>query len=140
MSRQTVTRCELATGAYLLANAKLFFVDWFASLSTLDQAAGNVHVAGISWMDDATNSAVWQRRKLHSLKLKAMHYDPHTGDPVCLERLADILPVAGGSAYHTLALTKKAFHSLGAPFVDDAFRLPRPHAHLSTHLSFCSWW
>ena len=76
-------------------------------------------------MDDATNSAVWQRRKLHTLKLKSVYYCPNTGRAVCLERLADILPVEGGSAYHTLSLTKKAFHSLGAPFVDDAFRLPR---------------
>ena len=39
--------------------------------------------------------------------------------------MADILPVEGASGLDTLALTKKAFDSLGAPFIDDIASLPR---------------
>ena len=75
-------------------------------------------------MDDATNSAVWQRRKLQTLKLHCLYLDSEH-DEHLIERMVDILPVEGSSALDTLAITKKAFDSVGTPFVDDIDSLPR---------------
>ena len=72
LSRQTVTRCEVIAGNDLLANARLIFNWWHSRLA--DCESGDVHVFGISWIDDATNSGVWQRRKLHTLKLRSMYF------------------------------------------------------------------
>ena len=89
-----------------------------------DRNADSVQLCGLSWVDDATNSSVWQRRKLHSLKLRCLYLDGQD-DEHFIERMADILPVEGSSALDTLAITKKAFDSLGAPFIDNIDLLPR---------------
>ena len=75
-------------------------------------------------MDDATNSAVWQRRKLHTLKLRCLDFGSGR-DKHLIEQMADILPVEGSSALDTLAITKKAFDSVGAPCIDNVDSLPR---------------
>ena len=71
----------------------------------------SVRICGLSWVDDAANSAVWQRRKLHTTKIRCLHLESEGGEH-SLQRMADILPVDGSSALGTIAITKKAFDSV----------------------------
>ena len=129
VSRFTVARCEIKAGACLQGSSKTFqqsIHEYFLE-SVCDRVCIHdikpppLNQKAIIIQCDATNSSVWQRRKLHSLKA-------HTASVVDIEgvkiyddwdniiaeqtRWADILPVENGTAIATLSTIEKQLESL----------------------------
>ena len=90
-----------------------------------------LRVATFSWVCDATNSAIWQRRKLHNLILKASYHfndgdipfdaamkpSDLTDHVTSVHALADLLPVETGTGMEALAMVRKQLASIGCPLV-----------------------
>ena len=96
-----------------------------AALSTLDAARDNFTITMHSFRSDASNTSVWQRRKLFCCSLESAYLSGYDlrgfSDLVkacatsCAisKRVADVLPVSDGTSIGTLALLQKQFHGLG---------------------------
>ncbi|CAK0864335.1 unnamed protein product, partial [Prorocentrum cordatum] len=101
-------------------------------LSALAPPQTRLGLTTIMFMSDATNSAIWQERKLHCLSLEvysstAAADDVHWCHSLSsgrtqwsdafshLHALADVLPVEGGTPEDTLGLIVKHLKGLGCP-------------------------
>ncbi len=118
MSRQTVIRAEVAAGEATLDQTKRVFDDKreAAALYGADQ------IEVFTATSDATNSAIWQKRKLSTLELSvAFLTDPHS----CVwsweeaKGLADLLPVEDSTGRGTLAMIVKHMCSLACENILD---------------------
>ena len=121
LSRWTVSRSEVRTGACLIASSRKFWKDW---QSAVYEAEGAVSLTIVSYRQDATNSAVWNKSKLCALEMKASYMVLHGKEAIDelhadsfsrIKRLADVLPVTDGSGKGAVLLTQKMLESLGVP-------------------------
>ena len=143
-SRWTVARAEVHSGACLLAAARAFHQNMLAEIAEkpssgfddskgLSQPAVCIH----SISQDATNSAIWQKRKLSALILESAFCPslPSKEDLGAsgielanvfqmMQCVADCQPVGDSSAAGTVALTHKMLGSLGCPSVQSLLESP----------------
>ena len=143
-SRWTIARAEVHAGACLLASARSFHTDMSNELQSLEQGVpsapsidtsrsesgggSGMAVSIHSMSQDATNSGIWQKRKLCALILDSAFCPslPREGDSADFKTyfnsmvcVADIQPVGGSTATATVGLTHKMLGSLGCPSVYD---------------------
>ena len=141
VSRWTVTRSEVRAAACLMKDSHNFWEDWSADCCLQPEdsrSADAFSVTAISYRQDATNSAVWNRSKLCALELEASYIPPCSAEDLAkttrhqlgrekgdcivglkrLYRLADVLPVQEGTGSATVAMTLKLLQSLGTPTID----------------------
>lgn len=133
LSRWTVCRAEIRAAACLNASAQRFWQVWREQLRSTSQH-DSFSVTVVSYRQDATNSAVWQRSKLQALELEAgyiyisalkdedLQLDGDDDGPAMglpeftrIKRLADVIPVDNGTGKATVAMTEKMLQSLGCP-------------------------
>eukprot|EP00959_Pyramimonas_sp_CCMP1952_P421733 8835009-Pyramimonas_sp.AAC.1 len=131
ISGPAVARCEVDTWAALLAASKIFhatILQGWAEEPTRDGSP--VDVAVVAFMCDATNSSIWQRRKLQGMKVQTrVVVDPllvqrcstckWADAYVEMTRWADAQPVENSKAGGTLALVRKQLGSVGCPLWSD---------------------
>ena len=131
-SRWTIARSEVQSGAALIASARSFHRDMQEELSSAD--ALSIHMI----TQDATNSAIWQKRKLCALILHSA-YLVSPPDPAAhfvwnwrgmfssLQCVADVQQVSDGTGAGSVGLTTKMLESLGCPTaktLSARYRLP----------------
>ena len=147
VSRWTVTRSEVRAAACLMKDSHNFWEDWRADCCLQPEdsrSADAFSVTAISYRQDATNSAVWNRSKLCALELEASYIPPCSAEDLAkttrhqlgkgdcigglkrLYRLADVLPVQEGTGSATVAMTLKLLQSLGTPTMDKFATLSVP--------------
>ena len=95
LSRQSVCKAEVYA-AYQLANRGGW---WVADcLGNMTQAGREgIGVLCVSYVCDATNSSIWQQRKLQSL-IAEVRFSAGSGVRSVLKQAADVLPAEDGSA------------------------------------------
>ena len=105
----------------MIWSSRQFFGDM---CNTWERSPEAFHLWLFGVRSDATNSGIWQKRKLQALELIAMYLDTDdlndasaTFDDkfIYQKRLSDIQPVEDGRADGLLALLKKQLHALGCP-------------------------
>ena len=127
VSKDTVYRCEVQTQAALLASSQSFFDHVKEAWSAVD-AAGVLGapemVSCISYRHDATNSSIWQRRKLQTMQVhSASSVDPTLAERareldfddvfVAVRRYPDLLPVEVATMLGTMSLVLKQLRAAG---------------------------
>ena len=110
ISRQSVCKAEVYTGWHLRERFKWWVADHIADMQT-NKSQRSLMV--VSWASDATNSAVWQRRKLQALILAVRCCI--AGIRSCMRGTADILPVEDASDKGAEALMRKQLTGMGVP-------------------------
>lgn len=127
LSRWTVARAEVRAGACLISSARCFWKEWMDSVWEGSSRSSQHSLTVIAYRQDATNSSVWNKCKLTALELQAsfihglVRNEDGDFDGECnfnfnrLKRLADILPVLGGTGKATVLLAEKMLSSLGCP-------------------------
>ena len=131
VSRWTIARAEVQTGAALIGHARAFHQTMLSEFE--DQSRETPHSGiGVSFhciSQDATNGSIWQKRKLVALLLHTAYCPliPKPGDNfsgawtwkwdmfTSSECIADVQPVADGSSRGSVGLTHKTLQSLGCP-------------------------
>lgn len=121
-SRWTVARAEVRSGAAVVAAARAFHKEMLAEVSASSSGLC-VHYL----TQDATNSAIWQKRKLTALILHTA-YLPSLPDSTgssnfvfswksfqALQRVADVQPVGDATAASVVGLCHKMLQSVGCP-------------------------
>ncbi len=128
ISRFTVARAESKTGTALVASARLFFHWMYADLTSPIQPQ-SFRLAVHSYRQDATNSGILKKSKLNGLILQSAYLrsDKNLNDQSwehwddwdfhdwfdSMVRVADVLPVKGGTSEVTVSQTLKHLASLG---------------------------
>lgn len=159
ISKDTVARAEIQAAAALIASTRAFFNVMKETLQerhaiTLEDtdapvdalidrgSACGLNLVVIGWMNDATNSGVWQRRKLHSVILDACHCPRPDGKLLqqymkgecdwgdlfihSSRGVSDVLPVDDGTAPGTLSLLRKQLSNMGCVLWDE---VPQDGSH-----------
>ena len=161
-SRWTVARAEVHSGACLLAAARAFHHNMLAEIAEksssgfdfsqpLFQPAVCIHAIS----QDATNSGIWQKRKLSALILETAFCPslPSKEDAGAsgtelanvfqmMQCVADCQPVGDSSAAATVALTHKMLGSLGCPSVQSLLKSLAEKGFLGCGIvavCLCSW-
>lgn len=133
VSRWTIARSEVQTGAALMGHAISFHcgMDQDFQDQCKEQASGTLGVAIHCISQDATNGSIWQKRKLVALLLHTAYCSnlPSSEDDssfagswkwdlfTSLECIADVQPVADGTAAGSIGLTHKMLQSVGCPSI-----------------------
>lgn len=128
VSRHTVTRAEVWAGAALTAVSKKFHEAMRFHLNNAD----DLRLRVIAFRGDATNSAVWQRRKLQGLQVVTSYLVDTAfssfekgwwGDS--MEELTcwpDVLPVEDSSGVGAMSLVKKQLDSVDCPSWEESLQ------------------
>ena len=149
ISKDTVARAECKTGSALVASARA----WYQSaMADLDASADEFNLVVHGFRSDATNSGIWQRRKLWSMELEslvlaAVPEDTSTLDRDWLsgfdhiKRMSDVNAVGDPSGQGALGQLLKGFASLGCPtwldVLDRAESPQEPEVHWYCFTSDC---
>lgn len=137
VSRHTVSRAESHAGTLLAARARLFYRlmrGQLPALSVESQEEGGWSMFLHTLRGDATNSSVWQRRKLQTLEVASCY----VRDPAAMaeeeaplpgawwsemmaesRQVADLQVVADASGAGTVAMITKQMASIGCPMWDE---------------------
>ena len=113
ISRQTVCRSEVYAAWQLVGRSRWWLRDRLTSLIP--------SACVVSVICDATNSSIWQQRKLQSL-IAEMLVLQQDGRRMKLTQSADLLPVEDASALGAEALCLKQLRNMGVPLWNDADR------------------
>ena len=124
---------QVQTGAALMGHAISFHrgMDQDFQDQCKEQASGTLGVAIHCISQDATNGSIWQKRKLVALLLHTAYCSnlPSSEDDssfagswkwdlfTSLECIADVQPVADGTAAGSIGLTHKMLQSVGCPSI-----------------------
>ena len=119
ISRHTASRCEIKAAAALLASTHAFF-DGMRAYMVSQRPSFGVN----AFRSDATNSAIWQRRKLCALELETAYLQTTDLKQACsslgdslvkIKRIADVLAVTSGSGAGAVGMLSRHLDSLHCP-------------------------
>lgn len=116
----TVSRCEIKTGAALIASAQAFY-QYFQHSLDLKKVESDPPFVVHSVREDATNSGIWKKSKLAAMEIESFFsstmssYANAVSSGHHLRQLADVQRVIDGTALGTLALYMKQMQSIGCP-------------------------
>ena len=123
VSRQSVCRAEVFAGWQLKDSFRWWMFDRMASTTS---HGDKQCLMVVSYSADATNSSIWQRRKLQSMLVEVRSCIDSRQES--LRAAADLLPVEDGSAKGAEALLWKQLRGLGIPLWSDIHNSDCNHA------------
>ena len=122
VAHQTVCKWELMLDAAMKAASKHLYMEWmddaFGKSDHEEPRSSSTPISIHVIKADATNKSVWQKQKLHLLKLKTLFSaDVAAGHRGFEETVSwgDMLPQTDSTALGTLALLSKQLKSVGMP-------------------------
>ena len=116
LTRWKVSRAESISSDALVQASRNFYLA-LDDAKASSAASNGFSLCCQSATSDATNSRIWQRRKLSTMKLTSafLTCPNFSWDKWCQQSIVcDVLPVEDGAAEHTLALLMKHMRSVGA--------------------------
>ena len=147
LHHQTICRWEIRMRAALNAAARHFFAKQVYQAAThIATGAPGMCIMITQFRADATNSAVWQKCKLHTTEVEIcstgpVHDDTSWEDTLSTLQeqrlLGDLQIVKDGTIAGTLGCIRKQLASVGACAADPSHRLALPDAHPAALLDLC---
>jgi hypothetical protein len=131
VSAWTVSRAEVKAAAALIAAARLFF-DQLRDELFVRAAPQEFNLAILSFRNDATNSAIWQKRSLNGMLLEASYLLELPGADSyewnfetmfeSISTVCDLQQVGMKSGHAAYGMLLKQFMSVGCPCIDEIHR------------------